>query len=273
MGRTELASLPTRQIRNLSALRRLILGKDRGAEKIKTVILAGGKGTRLAPYSHVFPKPLMPIGDRPILEILLSQLRRADITDIVLTVGHLSELIRSYFGDGERFDVKLTYSYEDKPLGTAGPLSLVRNLDHTFLVCNGDLLSNMNLRNLLKYHRMSDAVATISTFDRVVEIDFGVMTLADGSREIANYVEKPSYTFHVSMGIYVFEPDVLDFIPKNEYLDFPDLVLKLVKANKKVMSFPFDGYWKDIGRVEDYEAACKDFEEKKIPFMPYEDGI
>lgn len=234
---------------------------------MKAVILAGGKGTRLKPYTTILPKPLMPIGDMPILEILLRQMKRAGVDEAVLTVGHLAELLRLFFQDGERLGLAISYSYEDAPLGTAGPLSLVDGLDNTFMVANGDVLTTLPLANLLAHHRLSGAVATIAMHRRQVYIDLGVIQQNDEGR-VTGYIEKPTYDFMVSMGIYVFEPRVLDYIPRNAYLDFPDLVKQLIAAGEVVSGFPFDGYWQDLGRPDDYERAIEDFDRMKAEFLP-----
>lgn len=225
---------------------------------MKAVVLAGGKGTRLAPYTKILPKPLMPIGDMPILEILLRQMKRAGISEVVLTVGHLAELLHAFFQDGGRLGMPIRYSYEDHPLGTAGPLRMVEGLNETFLVTNGDVLTTLDLRTLIDHHCRSGAAATIAMHKRQVKIDLGVVE-RDGSNEITGYIEKPTYEFHVSMGIYVFEPRVLTYIPKGEYMDFPDLVLRLIKEGERVTGYPFEGYWQDLGRADDYEQAVQDF--------------
>lgn len=235
---------------------------------MKAVILAGGKGARLAPYTKIFPKPLMPIGDMPILEVLLRQLKYAGVKDVVITVGHLASLMRAYFADGSELGLNITYSHEDKPLGTAGPLSLVPGLDETFFVMNGDVLSTLKFRELLQFHQSQGAVATIASHQRTVKIDLGVLQHADGDYRVTNYIEKPTYDYLVSMGIYVFEPEALELIPRNEYLDFPSLVLKLIAADKKVCYLPHDGYWKDLGRPDDYEQAALDFETMRKEFLP-----
>lgn len=227
---------------------------------MKAVVLAGGKGARLAPYTKILPKPLMPIGDMPILEILLHQMKNAGVTDVILTVGHLAELMHAFFQNGERFGLKIDYSYENHPLGTAGPLSLVADrLDQTFLVVNGDVLTTLDLKKLLRAHQASGATATIASHIRQIKIDLGVLE-TNGSNELTGYIEKPTYNLQVSMGIYVFEPAVLQYIPHNQYLDFPDLVLKLIKSGKSVMSYPFSGYWQDLGRPDDYEQAIQEFD-------------
>lgn len=229
---------------------------------MKSVVLAGGKGTRLAPYTTILPKPLMPIGDMPILEIILRQMKRCCVEEVILTVGHLSELLKAFFQNGERLDLKISYSFEDEPLGTAGPLSLIQGLDETFLVTNGDVLTTLDFTDLVRAHVQSGAIATIATHARKVKIDFGVIQF-NGTNCIEGYIEKPSYDFHVSMGIYVFEPRVLEFIPYNQYLDFPDLVLRLIKAGETVNGYIYDGYWQDLGREDDYKLAIEDFEKIK----------
>jgi NDP-mannose synthase len=234
---------------------------------MKAVVLAGGRGTRLAPYTHILPKPLMPIGEMPILEVMLRQMKRAGITDVVLTVGHLASLLRSYFGSGDQWGLCIDYSYEDKPLGTAGPLALVKGLDDTFLITNGDVLTTLDLKELLAYHKRRGGIATIAVHKRKVRIDLGVIQW-DGDDCVAGYIEKPTYDYTVSMGIYVFEARVLDYIPKDQYLDFPDLVLKMLAAHEKVVGYVFDGYWMDLGRPDDYQQANQDFSTMQKQFLP-----
>lgn len=236
---------------------------------MKAVVLAGGKGTRLAPYTKILPKPLMPIGDYPILEILLRQMKAANIEEVTLTVGHLSELLKTFFQDGSRLGIKVHYSYEDIPLGTAGPLALVPGLESTFLVTNGDILTTLNLTRLIRFHKKTGAAATIAVTHRKVKIDYGVIEWGQ-MPDIGGYIEKPSFDYMVSMGIYVFEPVVLSYIPLHKYLDFPDLVKILLAAGEKVVGFPFEGYWQDLGRADDYENAARDFERMKSKFFPNE---
>ena len=234
---------------------------------MKAIVLAGGKGRRLAPYTRIFPKPLMPIGDKPILEIMLWQMKHAGINEVVLTVGHLADLLRLFFQDGERLGMKITYSYEASPLGTSGPLANVEGLEDTFLVTNGDVLTDLDLKDLIKFHRAQNAVMTIATHKRKVNIDLGVVQL-DKDGQVVGYEEKPSFNYTVSMGIYILEPHVLSYIPKNEHLDFPDLVLRLLAANEKVVGYIFDGYWEDLGNPDDYERANADFEKMRSQFLP-----
>jgi len=234
---------------------------------MKAIILAGGEGTRLSPSTELLPKPLKPIGDKPILEILIHQIKQAGIHKFVLTVGQLSYLIETYFQDGSSFDVNLKYSHERQPLGTAGPLSLIDGLDKTFLVTNGDVLSDIDITKLLNYHLEVGATATIAMYNKVVNIDLGVIHL-NGGKQVIGYDEKPTFTYPVSMGLYIFEPKVLNYIPKNQHLDFPDLVHRLIDDDEPVFAYEFNGYWRDLGNKDDYELAIKDFETMRHVFLP-----
>lgn len=233
---------------------------------MRAVILAGGKGTRLAPYTTVLPKPLMPIDDKPILEIVIRQLARHGFDRLTLAVGYLAELLMAYCGDGSKFNVKLEYSREEQPLGTAGPIALVPNLDDTFLVMNGDLLTDLDYGAMLKYHRQRAALATIACFQRDVKIDLGVIEM-DSDNWVSNYIEKPTYHYAVSMGVYIFEPAVLEYIIPNQRLDLPELVMKLMKEGQRVNVYNFDGYWLDIGRHDDYEKAIEEFSLHRDSFL------
>ncbi len=220
---------------------------------------------RLAPLTEVIPKPLVPIGGMPVLEIVIRQLKANGFHRITLAVGYLSELIKAYFQDGSRWGVKIDYSYEAEPLGTAGPLSLIEGLAETFLVMNADILTDVDYNYLIRYHRDQGGVATIGAFERQVRIDLGVI-VADGHSRIKNYIEKPTRSYLVSMGIYVFEPKVLEFLSEKSYMDFPDLVKRLLKADLPVCFYPFSGYWLDIGRHEDYNKATEEFEKIREKF-------
>jgi NDP-sugar pyrophosphorylase family protein len=225
----------------------------------RVVILAGGRGTRLAPYTSVLPKPLMPVGDRAILEIVLAQLAAHRLTDVTLCVGYLSHLIRAVLDDGARHGVDLRYVNENEPVGTAGPLRLVEGLDETFVAMNGDILTTLDFRDLVATHHASGNVLTIATHVRETRIDYGVLqmdgTMPSGARRVVGYEEKPALYMPVSMGIYVVEPRALEYIPIGTPFDFPSLVERLLKANEPVGAYPFDGAWLDIGRHEDYEEA------------------
>ena len=234
---------------------------------MKAVILAGGKGTRLAPYTHILPKPMMPVGDQAILEVVLGQFSRAGINEVTLAVGHLASLMQAYFGDGSQYNLKISYAYEEKPLGTAGPLAFVEGLTDTFLVANGDILTLLDINKLIAFHKEQKAVCTIASHQRTHKINLGVIEHAEGSYKVSGYIEKPTMNFLVSMGLYVFEPKVLDYIPKGEYFDFPNLVNALLGANEPVMCFPYDGYWRDLGNQDDYQAANEDFESMRSQFL------
>jgi NDP-sugar pyrophosphorylase family protein len=235
---------------------------------MKSVILAGGRGTRLAPYTYVLPKPMMPIGDRTILEILLRQMKHAGINHVVLTVGHLAGLMQAFFQDGAQFDLDITYSFEPKPLGTAGPLAMVPGLERTFLVSNGDVLTLLDICDFLKFHREQGGICTIAMHERQHKVDLGVIELDGNNHRVTGYQEKPVLDYMVSMGMYIFEPEVLNYIPKDEYLDFPDLVRKMLDAGEKVVGYPYSGYWMDLGNHEDYIQATKDFENMRSQFLP-----
>ena len=211
---------------------------------------------------------MMPIGDKAILEVLLRQLKRAGYNHIVLTVGHLAGLMQAFFQDGQQYDLDITYSHEAKPLGTAGPLALVPNLDKTFLVSNGDVLTSLNFSEFANFHHQQGGICTIAMHERQVHIDLGVIEQHNGDHVITGYVEKPILEYRVSMGIYIFEPRVLSYIPKNEYLDFPDLVKILLANGERVIGYPFSGYWRDLGNPEDYAQACLDFEQMRSQFLP-----
>ena len=234
---------------------------------MKAIILAGGKGTRLAPYTTVLPKPLLPIGDMPIIDVVIRQLAFHGFDDITLAVGYLAELIMAYCHNGDRYGLKLNYSREETPLGTAGPISLVSNLNDTFLVMNGDLLTNIDYRSMWAYHKKRGSVATLAVYRREVKIDFGI-TESDDEQWLTDYIEKPVYRYAVSTGIYIFEPSILRYIPFGHPLDLPDLVKRLLSQGEKVCTYPFSGYWLDIGRHEDYETALRDFESLRHQILP-----
>jgi len=224
---------------------------------MKAVILAGGKGRRLEPYTTILPKPLMPIGDVPILEVVMRQLSKYGFKEITLAVGHLAELLMAYFSDGSKYGIKIKYSKEENALGTAGPLKKISNLKDTFLVMNGDILTLLDYSKLVAFHQEKGAIATIAMHKRSVKVDFGVMKVDEDNRVIG-YDEKPTLGYLVSMGIYVFESKVLDYIEPGEKLDFPDLVKRLLRRGEKVQGYPSEDYWLDIGRPDDYEKANED---------------
>jgi NDP-mannose synthase len=228
---------------------------------MQAVILAGGKGRRLAPYTTVLPKPLMPVGEYPIAEVLVRQLKKAGCTEIIFAVGYLAELLMAYFGDGSRYGIKIRYCKENEPLGTAAPLRNISDLSDKFLVLNGDTLTNLNFIQLLDFHKTNKALLTIAGLSRKVPIDFGIMEIKD--QRLVNYHEKPTYQHWVSIGVYVFDKRVLEYIPETGPLDFPDLIKLLLRGNQTVAVFPFQDFWLDIGRMEDYQLALDEFEKRK----------
>jgi NDP-sugar pyrophosphorylase family protein len=227
-------------------------------EETSVVVLAGGKGTRLMPYTTSLPKPLVPVGEYPILDILLRQLARQGFRKITLAVGHLAGLIQAYFKEGRDWGVELSYAYETTPLGTAGPISRLPRDNRHLLVLNGDLLTTLDFAELVRFHHQNHAAATVGTKRRTETVQFGVIeTAADG--KITQYREKPNLDYLVSMGIYVFSPEVRDYIPRSEKFDFPNLVERLIQNNKRVLAYKSDAYWLDIGRPDDYQRANEDF--------------
>jgi len=260
---------PTLAVRNPTRNSRSVLKES--SRKIlcantPVVILAGGKGTRLRPYTTVLPKPLMPVGQYPILEILLRQLADQGFRNVTLAVGHLAGIIQAYFKDGSDLGLDITYSYEATPLGTAGPLAKLPQTEHSTLVLNGDLLTNVNFGTIVRHHSECGAAATIGTKRRTETVQFGVIeSEADG--RITQYREKPNLDYLVSMGIYVFSPEVREFIPRRTKFDFPELVQALLANNKRVVGYETTAYWMDIGRPDDYEQANIDFPEMESLFL------
>jgi NDP-sugar pyrophosphorylase family protein len=234
---------------------------------MKAVILAGGKGTRLAPYTTVFPKPLVPIDDKPIIEILLRQLKAHGITSVTVSVGHLAELIMAFLGRGEKIGIPIEYVSEDKPLGTVAPLTLIGDLPDDFFLMNGDILTNLDFKDLFDFHVRNRCSLTIATYTKQVKVDLGVMT-TDTNDRIVDYIEKPTYQYTVSMGVYVLNKMVIQHIPRKQYYDFPALVKALLTKDVKIMSYKFDDIWLDIGRPADYEEAQRIFESMRDKLLP-----
>jgi NDP-sugar pyrophosphorylase family protein len=236
---------------------------------MQALILAGGKGTRLRPYTTVLPKPLMPVSNYPILEIIIRQLKYAGVQEIVLAVGYMSHLFQAFFQDGSRYGLKIQYSFENKALGTAGPIGLALDkLEDDFLVMNGDLLTTLDYRKLYSFHQERGGAATIGLFPREVKIDFGVIE-EDANRELKNYIEKPVYHFTVSMGINVFKKRVVrEIVEPGKPLDIPDLILRIRDAGFPVYCYSQACRWLDIGRMDDYQQAVEMFESKPEEFLP-----
>ena len=227
---------------------------------MKAVILAGGKGTRLKPYTTVIPKPLVPVGETAILEILINQLKKFGIEEIDICLGHFAEIIMAFLGDGSKFGIKINYSVEPTPLGTVAPIKLLKNLPENFLVMNGDLLTDLNFKELYDTHLKNDSLLTVSTYQRNTKIDFGVIETENNSEKVTGFKEKPEYNFEVSMGVYVMNRKILDFVPDNQPFGFDDLMISLLQKKQNISIYRFDGYWLDIGRPDDYEKANSDIE-------------
>jgi len=226
---------------------------------VKAVIQTGGEGTRLRPYTLVLPKPLMPVGNWPVIETLLKWLRRNGTREVYITTGYLGHLIRSLCGDGRQWDLEIRYSEETQPLGTVGPLDLLReHLDQTFLVLNGDLVTDLDLNAFRAFHRSHGGLLTVGVTEKKVKVDLGVVE-ATGAR-VTGFREKPSISFEVSMGIYCMEPEILDLVPRGVPFGFDDLMHSMLGRNLPIHVFRHEGCWMDIGRPGDFQEAQKVFE-------------
>ena len=233
---------------------------------MRAVIMAGGRGSRLAPYTTVLPKPLMPLSDRPVIDILLRQFEAAGVEHVDLIVGHLGGLIEAWVRHAGSYRVPISFVYEGEPLGTAGGLKLLDGLDGTFIATNGDILTSLDFRGLAASHRRDGTVATMAVKKRTVAVEYGVVDVgADGLVRALD--EKPTLSYTVSMGIYAFDASITDLVDDGEHIDFPDLLMRAIAAGRRVGSYPFDGYWRDIGNRDDYEAAITDFAEDPQRFL------
>lgn len=233
---------------------------------MKAVIQAGGKGTRLRPYTWVLPKPLMPVGDLPVIEMLLKWLCRNGIKNVYVTIGYLGHLIRSLCGDGSQWGMEISYSEEPEPLGTIGPLLLLReSLNETFLVLNGDLLTDLDLRQFIAFHTKQRSLITIAATEKSIKVDLGVLEGDNG--RVKTFREKPEMKFRVSMGVYCMEPAIMDFIPRGVPFGFDDLMYAMLERNLPVHVYPHDGFWMDIGRQEDFQLAQETFRKDEISIL------
>lgn len=232
----------------------------------RAVILAGGKGTRLRPYTVVLPKPLMPIGEYPILEIIIRQLAQAGFDHITLAVNHQAEIIKAFFQNGERWGIRIDYSLEDQPLGTMGPLRLIKDPPDHFLVMNGDILTDLDYTQFHDSHVSEDRIFTISSMRREHRIDYGVLD-TDVSGLLCGFREKPGVAYDVSMGVYMASARALQRIPVGRPYGFDNLMLDLLEARSPAAVRPFSGYWLDIGRPDDYAQAIDEFESMKAWFL------
>ncbi len=229
--------------------------------KKQAVILSGGKGKRLRPYTVVLPKPLMPVGEYPILEVIIRQLALQGFEQITLAVNHQAELIKAFFGDGSKWNIPITYSLEDEPLGTMGPLKLINELPAHFLVMNGDILTDLPFGNFFNDHVSHGSAFTICSHERVEKIDYGVLDTENGM--LTGFREKPVSTYEVSMGIYMVSRQAADKIPANVSYGFDQLMLQLLKEQLPVRVEKYSGLWLDIGRPDDYLEAIEKFDQLK----------
>lgn len=238
----------------------------------RAIVLAGGLGMRLRPYTAVLPKPLMPIGDRPVLDIVVRQLHHHEFERVTIATGYLAELIEAFFRDGNAYGIPIDYLREHTPLGTAGAIGTVEDLDGDFMVMNGDVLTDLDYTGLMDFHQSTGATATIATVSRDIQISLGVLRFTDPHQpdRLTAYDEKPSMQYEASMGVYAFSPKVKEYIEPGEFLDFPDLIRRLLDAGELVRGYRSDCYWMDIGRHDDYETAVDEFERLRTRLIPGE---
>jgi len=225
------------------------------------VILAGGRGTRLRPYTTTIPKPLVPVGERPILDVVLRQLHAAGVRRVTLAVSHMAELIMAFFGDGGKLGLAIDYAVEAEPKGTVGPLVDINGLPENFIVMNGDVLTDLDYAALYADHVEANARLTIATYRRRQTMDFGVLELDRDARRIVAFREKPVDLLDVSMGVYVFNRALLARIPRGRPYGLDELVLSMLKDGEPIRAYPFEGYWLDLGRPDDYDRANQEFDQ------------
>lgn len=235
-------------------------------EVVEAVIMTGGKGMRMAPYTKVLPKGLLPIGEKPILDIIVTQLRYYGFNSITMACGYLAPLIQTYFGDGTRWGVTIRYEVENEPLGTAGPLRSLTYLSEPFLLINCDVLTTLDFKRFRDFHLEGDSLLTIASQNKDVPIELGVLkTLAEF---VIDFVEKPAHSAYVSMGIYMMSPDIIRYIPNNKTFDIPDVIHLLLKAKQKIRHYENNSFWLDIGRPSDYTRANEEFQRIKHNILP-----
>lgn len=229
--------------------------------ELTAVILAGGKGTRLQPLTAEIPKPLVTVGDRPIITILLRRMANCGVRRAILCVNHLAHLIRASLGDGDDLGLEIEYRTEKEPLSTVAPIRGVDSLPEDFIVANGDILTDLDFGQLFDFHRQQGTLLTVATCERVNDVDYGVL-MTNSAGLVTRFFEKPTYKIEVSMGVYVFNRRVLDFVPPGSPFGFDDLMNTLLSEDQQISTYPFDGYWLDIGRPEDYRQAQRDIAER-----------
>lgn len=234
---------------------------------MRAVIMAGGLGSRLAPLTTVLPKPLMPLTDRPIIDVVMRQLVAAGVNDITVSVGHLGGLIESWIRHDDDYGVPIEFLYEAEPLGTAGALGNLDRPQGTFLAMNGDILTTLDFADLARSHEASGAIATMAVKERTVAVEYGVVH-ASPEGNVERLEEKPTLSYTISMGVYAFDPRITDLIGPGERVDFPDLLLRAIERGETVATYPFAGHWRDIGNRDDYEQAVAEFGEAPHRFLP-----
>ena len=229
-----------------------LISKEKKLNKV--VLMVGGLGTRLQPLTENIPKPMLEVGNKPILQTIVEKFAEYGYLNIVMCINYKSHVIKDYFGDGAEFGVNIEYVSEKDRMGTAGALSLLKDKpQEPFFVMNGDLLTNANFEHLHNFHISNNSIGTMCVRDYDFQVPFGVVSIKD--TKILSIDEKPMHKFFVNAGIYMFDPEILEYIPKNEFYDMPTLFKKLIDKNKKVISFPLREYWLDVGRIEEYEKA------------------
>jgi NDP-sugar pyrophosphorylase family protein len=236
---------------------------------MRAVILAGGRGTRLKPLTTVIPKPLLPVGDTPILEIIIRQLAAAGFTHVTLTLGYMREYFQFFVQHHSALQelIKIDYVEEETPTGTAGSVTLVKGLDEPFLVMNGDVLTNLDYQKLMQFHSDRGGLLTIAAHRKQIPIELGVLEASPDCR-LTSYIEKPTLNYLVSMGIYVYEPEVLSMIAPGKHLDLPALARDLIRRQKRVNVFETHSTWMDLGRPEDLQSATECFLATPDLFVP-----
>lgn len=229
---------------------------------MRAIILAGGKGVRLRPFTTLIPKPLIPIEDIPITEILIGQLKYYGFNRVTLAVGYMAEMIKAYFKDGKKWQVKIDYVKEDKPLGTIGPLAKIKFKEDDILVLNSDILTDLNFTDFTNYHKKMKSLMTVALHRRDIKVEYGVIE-RDNANLVVDYIEKPTLHYNVSMGIYAINKQALRYIPKNKKYDMPDFIKELLRNKKKILAYESKDYWLDIGSPSEYERAVDEFKTKK----------
>ena len=243
-------------VQELSLLRELAL--EEGVP-VSAVVMAGGKGTRMRPLTETVPKPMLPVGDRPVMEHVLEQLQKVGISRVSITTHYMPEAIEQHFGDGRRFGVEIDYVNEKEPLGTAGALGLLKAPKGPLLVINGDVLTQVNFRSMFSYHADNHADMTVGVRRFELQVPYGVIEMQES--RVTKLDEKPTYRFFINAGVYLIEPDVISLIKTDEHLDATELIDRLIDAGKKVVGFPIHEYWLDIGRPDDYARANKEWKD------------